>query len=387
MQQTGSNQTHQLAQAVESLRPEARPEVSARRRQRESGAMLLAVLFLMAMMVITALAIAPAFVQQAKRDREEEMIHRGTEYMRAIKKFYKKFGRYPANLEQLESTNQMRFLRRRYTDPLTKDGKWKLLRYGDIAALGITGLPRIPTGAPGAAQGQGPGAAQGQGPGAALGQGAAGGIQGANPAVVGAQLTPEQLGAFPGNQPPGGDLAGGGTSQQAAGGAAGQSGSNPGTTTGQSGDTSGGQGQSGQTSGTTGQSGSNNSIFGNSGVGGQTFGGGAIVGVASLSQDPTIRIFNKKQKYNEWVFLYSPTLDRQNVLLRGPFNGQMFIAQQTVTPGGQPYTGEYGQGAPGVSLPGVQLPAQGGAGQGSTPPNQPLTPGNQFPPDQAQPQQ
>src|ERR1035441_4004058 len=31
--------------------------------------------------------------------------------------------------------------------------------------------------------------------------------------------------------------------------------------------------------------------------GDQTFGGGAIVGVASLSKDPTIRIYNKKKKY------------------------------------------------------------------------------------------
>ena len=87
------------------------PEIARRRRQRDSGAMLLAVLFMMAMMVIVAMAMAPRFVQQAKRDREEEMIHRGTEYARAIKKYYKKFGRYPANLEQLENTNQIRFLR------------------------------------------------------------------------------------------------------------------------------------------------------------------------------------------------------------------------------------------------------------------------------------
>ena len=95
--------------------------------------MLLAVLFMMAMMVIVAMAVAPALVQQMKRDREEEMIHRGTEYARAIKKYYKKFGRYPANLEQLDNTNQIRFLRRRFKDPLTKDGEWKLLHYGDIA--------------------------------------------------------------------------------------------------------------------------------------------------------------------------------------------------------------------------------------------------------------
>src|SRR6516162_5527780 len=72
------------------------PPISARRRQRERGAMLLAVLFMMAVMVIVALAVAPSFVMQARRDREEEMIHRGTDYARAIKKYYKKFGRYPA---------------------------------------------------------------------------------------------------------------------------------------------------------------------------------------------------------------------------------------------------------------------------------------------------
>jgi len=105
-------------------------------------------------MVITALAVAPAFIQQAKRDREEEMIHRGTEYARAIKKYYKKFGRYPANLEQLDNTNQIRFLRQRYKDPLTKNGKWKLLNYGDIQTLLNPNAPGTPAAALGS-QGQG----------------------------------------------------------------------------------------------------------------------------------------------------------------------------------------------------------------------------------------
>ena len=105
------------------------------RRQRDGGYLLLAILLMMAFMVIAATVEAPRMVQQIKRDREEEMIHRGTEYARAIKKFYKKFGRYPATLEQLDNTNQIRFLRKRYKDPLTKDGKWKLLNYGDIQSL------------------------------------------------------------------------------------------------------------------------------------------------------------------------------------------------------------------------------------------------------------
>ena len=58
--------------------------------------MLLAIMLMMALMIIARLPSRPRVVQQIKRDREEEMIHRGTEYARAIKKFYKKNGRYPA---------------------------------------------------------------------------------------------------------------------------------------------------------------------------------------------------------------------------------------------------------------------------------------------------
>ena len=92
------------------------------RRQREGGYLLLAILLMMALMVIVATYVtAPRIVQQIKRDREEEMIHRGTEYARAIKKFYKKNGRYPATLDDLDK-GQIRFLRKRYKEPLFKDG-------------------------------------------------------------------------------------------------------------------------------------------------------------------------------------------------------------------------------------------------------------------------
>ena len=65
------------------------------------------------------------------------MCHRGTEYMRAIQHFYKKFGRYPTRVEELENTNNLRFLRKRYKDPLIHDqqGKekdFKLLHQQDV---------------------------------------------------------------------------------------------------------------------------------------------------------------------------------------------------------------------------------------------------------------
>jgi len=351
--------------------------------------MLLAVLFLMAVMVITALAVAPAVIQQAKRDREEEMIHRGTEYARAIKKYYKKFGRFPASLEQLENTNDLRFLRRRYKDPLSKDGQWKLLKYGDIQSLvGGAGF---------GAQGITPGQGGLQSPGglASLQSGIQGGTQndkGASTAPQGAQLSPQQQSPFlsgasqPGDLQSGAQLAaaqqvlaqqGGGTATATSGGLGGQSGFSLNI---------GGAGQagssgSGQTQGQPGstQSGSNNPIFGNSGVGGQTFGGGAIVGVASKSKDPTIRIFNKKKTYDEWVFIYSPMLDLQNTLLRGPYNGQTLSGGQFGTAAGQ--LNQTNQGGLGQQPGSFRQQNQ----QGNQP-NQVVPPSGQFPPEQVQPQ-
>src|SRR5437868_5415524 len=100
----------------------------------------------------------PSIVTQIRRDREEEMIHRGVQYARAIKRFYKTTGRYPANLQQLESfQSNKRFLRRRYLDPIT--GKpFRLLHYGEVKMfpMGVAGLaaPGIAT-MPGAINGPG----------------------------------------------------------------------------------------------------------------------------------------------------------------------------------------------------------------------------------------
>ena len=90
-------------------RPIGEPGTGAARRQRDGGYLLLAILLMMALMIIAATIVAPRVVQQIKRDREEEMIHRGTEYARAIKKYYKKFGRYPSTLEQLDTPTRSAF--------------------------------------------------------------------------------------------------------------------------------------------------------------------------------------------------------------------------------------------------------------------------------------
>ncbi len=106
-----------------------------RRRPRphcpEQGYILLTLMFLAAMIVL-ALAIAlPAMKQQVQRDQEEELIHRGVQYSRAIRKYYKKFGRYPVSLDDLNNTNNQRFLRKRYKDPITGQD-FKLLHFGEV---------------------------------------------------------------------------------------------------------------------------------------------------------------------------------------------------------------------------------------------------------------
>lgn len=372
MQQIGS-------QAVCQESSLAKMPAAARGLQRESGYLLLAVLLMMAFMIIAATIEAPRIVQQIKRDREEEMIHRGTEYARAIKKFYKKFGRYPANLEQLDNTNQIRFLRRRYKDPLTKDGKWRLLTYGDMALLLNPSAPGTPASAL-AAQGQGTFGQQGAA--TSLSTGTAS-TPGASNIVYGSttgfdqgtqqqqqQQQPQQPVGVVGNTPGAFGNSGQGNPQQ------GNSpfantfslGSNSGSNTGQQGSAAGNQ-----------QGGTGSSLFSNAG-GNQTFGGGAIIGVASLSKDKTIRIYNKKKTYDEWVFIYNPLMDQVNVLLRGPYQPTIIGGAQVGTPAGQ--LNQSGQGAFGQQQSGFGQPSSGFGQQQNSP--QQTTPVNQFPPDQNQ---
>ena len=102
----------------------------------ENGYIMLTLLLAMALMVIFAGVIVPSITFEIKHDREEEMIHRGVQYSRAIRAYYKKFGRYPTKIEDLESSNNLRFLRKRYKDPLNcKNGTcadFKLLHFGEV---------------------------------------------------------------------------------------------------------------------------------------------------------------------------------------------------------------------------------------------------------------
>src|SRR5437660_4843076 len=106
-----------------------------RRRRRQDGWVMLTLLLAMALLIIFAAAIVPSITFEIKRDREEEMIHRGTQYSRAIRAYFKKFGRYPTKLEDMESANNLRFLRKRYKDPINGQD-FKLLHFGEVKMFG-----------------------------------------------------------------------------------------------------------------------------------------------------------------------------------------------------------------------------------------------------------
>jgi len=262
--------------------------------------MLITLVLALALITIALLTVLPDIGQQIRRDREEEMRHRGTAYMRAIQHFYKKFGRYPTKIEDLESTNNVRFLRKRYTDPINRDpatGKerdFKLLHQTDIS---LNNGPVL---------GQTPGQSGLSGQAGLQGQGGFGGAQ----SGLGG------LGGF-GAQPGGLQQTGSAGAQTSATGSSGDS---------SSGSSSSGSSSSGNASDAGGSSNSpgssSNSNTGSSpgsGLNGQTFGGGPILGVASTSKAKSIRVFYTKNHYNDWLFIYMTQADRGGLLV-GPIN-------------------------------------------------------------------
>ncbi len=94
-------------------------------RRKESGFALLLVFLMAAIVGIMLFLEIPRVAFEAQRQKEQLLIDRGEQYKRAIKVFYTTNKRYPASLEELESFNNRRFLRKRYIDPMTGKDEWR----------------------------------------------------------------------------------------------------------------------------------------------------------------------------------------------------------------------------------------------------------------------
>ena len=268
-----------------------------RARPSEEGYMLLAVIFMLAILILSLSIAAPRIAKEIQRDREIETKQRGRQYIRAIKMYNKKFnGAYPPNVDALvKGVNGIRFLRKKYVDPTTGKEEWKPIRMGQNkapTAMGFFGQPMA---------------------GSSLGAIGTGSIPGAT-----------TLGSGIGSPSSGSSMFG--------------SGSTPGSNSPLGATTDPTTGTSG-----TDTSGTSASAPGLSGTTGQTFGGAGIIGFSPNSPKASLLVYKKKTHYNEWEFVYDPVTDRMMVSGGGAGAGGQSAGSMTNPVGGSP-----GGGSPGI---------------------------------------
>jgi type II secretory pathway pseudopilin PulG len=224
---------------------------------RESGYAMAALLVVVAVMAIAMSVALPTWRQMVQREKEQELIFRGQQYVRAIQLYQRRFaGAYPPDFDTLVKAH---FLRKKYKDPMVDDGVFEIVYQGSMI------MP--PPGRGGSA-------------------GQRGGVTGAQPAF-----------SFDSRS---------GTSTQA------------------------------------------RQIVGPR---------GGVVGVRSKNTSESIRVYNGATHYNEWRFVYTPTM-------LGPGQGRPGMGPGRGGPGGTP---------PGRGGPGGMGPGRGGpGGQRGGPGDQPV---------------
>ena len=280
----------------------------------EQGYMLLYLLFLVAILSISLVTIVPKLKFVLQREREQEMVHRGEQYRRAVRRYYRKMGAYPPTLDVLESTNNLRFLRKRYKDPINKNQDFKVVTQMELMKAMATSLSNN-TGVAGAQT---------------LGQPIASDNPTGDPGPASAPVAAAPAASTPAPDP------------------------------------------SANASDPSSQTGIANSDPNNRSPlpftpvvpqsQGPTMGGGigGLVGVVSASNDETIRIYNKKNHYKDWLFIYDPTSDRGG-LLTGPYQPQLQTFSQGMNGQNGGVNGfnpainnmNNGMNPPGMSMPGT----------------------------------
>jgi type II secretory pathway pseudopilin PulG len=296
------------------------------KRAGEAGYILIGVLILVALFFIALAVAAPIVAKDIERDKEVEAVQRGKQYTRAIKLYYKRYGNYPTTIKALENTNNIRYLRKRYTDPITGKDDWRLIHVGEakVPVMGFFGKPLA--GGTGSAttglMGNGTGGIAGAGNSSAFG-----GSTGSSNTGFG---TP--IGGSPTDPGTTGDGSGGVT-------AGGAGGTLPGLGGGQSGIGAGATGANGTGTTGTGATGFNGSTT--TGSGGSGFdGGGPIVGVGIPLSKKSLVVYHKQDAFNKWEFTYDPLQD------------QMMVSNSSI---------------PGATAAGTPVGAGGATGNGAIP--------------------
>ena len=289
-------------------------------RRGQQGFALMMVMLLTTLVLLSAIVAAPYVRTERQREKEEEMIWRGKQYIRGIKLFYRKNGRFPTSVDDLikPKVGSVRYMRQAYKDPMNKeDGAWRMIYVGPggqlIGSLKPPQTFQIP------------------------------GIAGTQPG------TPAGANAQQGN---GNNFALSGFGQ-----------SNPTNT----GTAQGGSNASGQpNSGANGQAGSTaaDDAAANATPSGLVNGdspliGGNIIGVGSKINKRSVIVYDKAKNYRLFEFVWNPSKELANALNQA--------GAQPGTPNPNPQgTGQSGFG-------------QSGFGQSASPSANPTSPPNEMP--------
>lgn len=269
----------------------------------EAGFMLVFVVLVAALMLIALAAAAPVVAKDLQRDKEVESAHRANQYVRAIRLYYRKFKTYPPSIEALENTNNVRFLRKQYVDPITGKADWRIIHVGEnkTTVKGFFGQPLGGLNSTGVGSGTSP---------SGLGTGFGG--------AASSSTGPTSLG---------GTTPGSSTSSTTVSGGSALSAGFSGATIG------------GSTSGSS-TSGSSTSSPSSSGPGGSV---GQIMGVGSAKTGTSILNPNQQTTYETWEFIYDPKIEllyQQGNILGGgvstmsPSSNPASSPGQSNTPGG-----------------------------------------------------
>jgi len=92
---------------------------------KENGYTLIILLFALFVMSIGLLVAVPVWETQIQREKEEELIFRGKQYVEAIRLFQTKNpGSFPKTFDELV---EEKCIRKLFTDPMTEDGEWNII--------------------------------------------------------------------------------------------------------------------------------------------------------------------------------------------------------------------------------------------------------------------
>jgi hypothetical protein len=118
----------------------------------QHGFALMMVMFLTTLVLLGAMAAAPFIRTERQREKDEVLIWRGKQYVRGIKLYYRKTGRFPTSVDDLTKPKlgSLRFMRQAYDDPMNKaDGSWRFIYVGPGGQLIGSLKPQQPFQLPG----------------------------------------------------------------------------------------------------------------------------------------------------------------------------------------------------------------------------------------------